>query len=58
MGGFTTALFLGGFLSPILTQPVIATYDIGRTILIAGGVLILLVPFLFAGRGKLRAMPA
>ncbi len=58
LGGFTMALFLGQFLSPILSQPVIAVYDIGSTILIAGAVLVALVPLIFAGRGRLRTLTA
>lgn len=54
LGGFTTAVFLGQFLSPILSQPVIGLTNIGNTILIAGGLLVLLVPFVFAGRRRLR----
>jgi MFS family permease len=58
LGGFTTALFLGQFLSPVLSQPLIGVYDIGRTILIAGGFLVVLVPFVFAGRGRLKKLAA
>jgi MFS family permease len=58
LGGFTTALFLGQFLSPVLSQPLIGVYDIGRTILIAGSFLVVLVPFVFAGRGRLRNLTA
>jgi MFS family permease len=50
LGGFTTAVFLGQFLSPIIFQPLIGFTNIQTTLLIAGGLLILMVPFLFAGR--------
>lgn len=56
LGGFTTATFLGQFLSPILSQPLISTLDIGRTMLIAGGVFLAIVPFLFVGQARLRRL--
>ncbi len=58
IGGFTTALFLGQFLSPIVSQPITSTFATENTFLIAGLVLLALVPFLFVGRGKLRMMTA
>jgi len=58
LGGFTTATFLGQFLSPIISQPLIGIYDIGRTMLIAGGLLVVLVPFVFVGRDRLRQLTA
>jgi len=58
LGGFTTAVFLGQFLSPILSQPLISAFDIGQTILIASGVLFAIVPLLFAGQKSLRRLGA
>lgn len=40
LGGLTTFVFLGQFLSPIVTQPLIERVDLGATFLIAGGVLL------------------
>ena len=58
LGGFTTAVFLGQFLSPVVSQPLIEAFDIGRTMLIAGCIFILFVPLLFIGRTRLRALGA
>lgn len=58
LGGFTTALFIGQFLSPIISQPIIGFTNLGTTILIGGAVLVLLVPFVFAGRGRLKMITA
>jgi MFS family permease len=54
LGGFTTALFLGQFLSPLISQPVTVAFDAQATFLIAGVVLLLLVPCFFATRRQLR----
>ncbi len=56
LGGFTTATFLGQFLSPILSQPLINAFDIGRTMLITSVVFLAIVPFLFVGRKRLRSL--
>jgi MFS family permease len=58
LGGFTTTVFLGQFLSPVLSQPLIAAYEIGRTLLIASGIILLIIPVLFAGRRTLRQLGA
>jgi MFS family permease len=58
LGGFTTALFLGQFLSPIISQPVRLAFDIEFTILIAGLVLMALVPFIFVSRRQLSLLGA
>ena len=58
LGGFTTAVFLGQFLSPLLSQPLIDATDLGRTMLIASLVLVAIVPILFFGRTGLRALGA
>lgn len=56
LGGFTTAMFLGQFLSSILSQPVINAFSIGQTMLIAGILFVLLVPVLFLTRQNLRTL--
>lgn len=58
IGGFTTALFLGQFLSPIVSQPITTSFDRANTFLIVGLVLLALVPFLFVGRKRLRLIAA
>jgi MFS family permease len=58
IGGFTTALFLGQFLSPIVSQPIVSAYSTANTFLITGVILIALVPLIFLGRGRLRLMTA
>ncbi|MFQ5944403.1 MAG: MFS transporter [Anaerolineales bacterium] len=58
IGGFTTALFLGQFLSPIVSQPIASSFAPANTFLIAGLVLLALVPSLFVGRGRLRLIAA
>ncbi len=58
IGGFTTALFLGQFLSPIISQPITTSLDPANTFLIAGLFLLLLVPFIFIGRSRLRLLTA
>jgi MFS family permease len=54
LGGFTTAIFLGQFLSPILSQPLVNVFDLGRTMLIASGIFVAIVPLLYLGRRGLR----
>ena len=56
LGGFTTALFLGQFLSPLISQPVLVSFDAKVTFLLAGAMLLVLVPFLFATRKRLRVL--
>jgi MFS family permease len=58
LGGFTTALFLGQFLSPIISRPVSLAFNIEITILIAGSVLLALVPFIFVSRRQLNLLGA
>ncbi len=58
LGGFTTALFLGQFLSPLVVQPVINSTSIGRAILLAGVLLVAAVPLVFVSRGQLRKLTA
>lgn len=56
LGGFTTATFLGQFLSPILSQPLIRAFDLGQTMLIISVLFLLIVPFLFVGQRRLRSL--
>jgi MFS family permease len=42
LGGLTTAMFLGQFLSPILSQPITSGLGLGSTYAIAGGFLLIL----------------
>ncbi len=58
LGGMNTALFLGQFISPIISQPVVASYDLERLFLISAILVLALVPIIFASRGRLRAMTA
>ncbi len=58
LGGMNTALFLGQFSSPILSQPVVASYDLGRLFLVAAILILALVPIIFAARGRLRTLTA
>ena len=56
LGGLTTAIFLGQFLSPIVGQPVSAVLGIGGLFLSAAALLLLMVPVSLAIRGRLRHM--
>lgn len=58
MGGFTTATFAGQFLSPILSQPVTAAFDIRGAFIVASAVALIVVPFIFLGRNRLRTLTA
>lgn len=58
LGGMNTALFLGQFLSPILSQPVVVSYDLERLFMIAAILILALVPIIFTSRGRLRAITA
>jgi MFS family permease len=58
LGGMNTALFLGQFLSPIISQPLVVTYDLERLFMIAAILILALVPILFTSRGRLRAITA
>jgi MFS family permease len=42
LGGLSTAIFLGQFLSPIVTQPWAKTLGLGKVYAIAGGILVLM----------------
>jgi MFS family permease len=58
LGGFTTAIFLGQFLSPILTQPLTVAYDVRAVFIMAAALALIVVPFVFLGRDKLRTLAA
>ncbi len=58
LGGMNTALFLGQFLSPIISQPVLASFDLERLFLIGAILILILVPIIFAARNQLRALTA
>ncbi len=58
LGGMNTALFLGQFISPIISQPVVASFDLERLFMVAAIVILALVPIIFVSRGRLRAMTA
>jgi MFS family permease len=58
MGGFTTAIFIGQFLSPIVSQPLTAAVALANTFLVAGVALIAFVPLVFAARNRLRLLGA
>lgn len=58
LGLFTTSSFLGKFLSPVVTQPLVNAAGLNTTYLVAGLLALALVPlFLFAGH-SLRPAPA
>ena len=58
LGGFTTALFLGQFLSPILSQPVTIAYDVRAVFILAAALALTIVPFVILGRHRLRTLAA
>lgn len=51
LGGLTTFLFLGQFLSPIVSQPVSQQVGLGMTYTLVGGLLLLLA-LVFVGMGR------
>ncbi len=57
LGGLTTSIFLGQFLSPIVTQPLVAALGFGGTFLVAGGLLAALSATFaaLAWKGRARA---
>jgi MFS family permease len=58
LGGLTTAIFLGQFLSPLIGQPVSAAVGISGVFLSAAGLLFLMVPVSIAARRQLRLATA
>lgn len=56
VGGLTSALFLGQFFSPILTQPLIGRFGLSGTFAVAGvAALLLTVVFVIAARNRPRS---
>jgi MFS family permease len=58
LGGFTTAIFLGQFLSPILSQPVTVAYDVRAVFVVAAAMGLIIVSFIYLGRHRLRTLAA
>jgi MFS family permease len=58
LGGFTTAIFLGQFLSPLLSQPVTDAYDVRAVFVMAATLALIVVPFIYLGRHRLRTLAA
>ncbi len=58
LGGMNTALFLGQFMSPIIAQPVVTSFDLDRLFLVSAILCLALVPVIFVSRGRLRSMTA
>lgn len=51
LGGFTTFVFLGQFISPLLSQPLSQQISLGVTYTLAGGVMLLLALVFAVGKG-------
>jgi MFS family permease len=58
MGGFTTATFAGQFLSPFLSQPVTAAFDIRAAFIMSAVLALIVVPFILLGRSRLQTLVA
>ncbi|MBF2006772.1 MAG: MFS transporter, partial [Chlorogloeopsis fritschii C42_A2020_084] len=58
LGGLSTSLFLGQFLSPIVSQPISAKLGLGLTYSLAGGVLLALGILFIAMRQQVMAFTA
>lgn len=58
LGGLTTSLFLGQFLSPVVSQPISAVVGLATTYLVAGVFLVLLAPVVILTRHRLRLLAA
>jgi hypothetical protein len=56
LGGLTTAMFLGQFLSPFVGQPVSTAVGMGGAFLSAAVLVLLMVPVSMVTRRQLRAM--
>ncbi|ABC33207.1 Permease of the major facilitator superfamily [Hahella chejuensis KCTC 2396] len=56
IGGVTTCFFIGQFLCPLLTQPLIDHYGISATFAVAGGISLALAALLLAA--SMKAAPA
>jgi len=58
VGGLTTAIFLGQFLSPVLAQPIITAFSYGTAYVMAGAFVIVLAVLLFVARNPLQQLTA
>jgi MFS family permease len=47
VGGLTTSIFAGQFISPIILQPIIDAYSLSTALLITGAFLISIFVFIF-----------
>lgn len=56
LGGLSTALFLGQFLSPIVTQPISLKFGLGLTYSYAGGLLLILAIVFFVMRQQVISL--
>ncbi|MGD2146626.1 MAG: MFS transporter [Anaerolineae bacterium] len=56
MGALTTALFLGRFLSPIASQPLVVWVGLGRLFAGAGVAMLVMAPFFWVARDRLRSL--
>jgi MFS family permease len=56
VGGLTTALFMGQFVSPLFSQPLIHTFGFGWTFQTAGLILLLLSPVFLFGERKILSL--
>lgn len=54
LGGLSTALFLGQFLSPIITQPVSARAGLAMTYALSGGLLLILAVILMVMKRQVK----
>ena len=56
LGGFTTSIFLGQFLSPFISQPLAGLIGISNVYKVTGIALLALVALLFVGRQRIQAL--
>ena len=56
LGGLTTALFLGQFLSPIVGQPVSGVLGLGGLYLSGGALLLVIAALFWVTRNQLRSL--
>ena len=57
LGGLTTAIFSGQFLSPLISQPIGGAYGFGTAFLVAAGISVALVGFVAVIGRKVRTDP-
>jgi MFS family permease len=58
LGRFTTFVFLGQFISPLLSQPLSQQIGLDVTYTLAGGVMLLLALVFAGGKGRLAPLTA